>query len=153
MYFKQERRPDKVFGWTIEAVSTRIATFAEFWPFYVSQHRRHGTRVLHFAGTTLGLLWSAAAAGGMGGRFFLVGLVNAYGFAWIGHYFIEKNRPATFTYPLWSLLGDFKMYGLMWRGKMKAEAQRLGLGPTGIGQLGETPLRSESSYGPGCVSE
>ena len=91
---------------------------------------------MHFAGTTLGLLWAAGAAGGMGGRFYLVGLVNAYGFAWIGHYFIEKNRPATFTYPLWSLLGDFRMYGLMWRGKMTAEVECLGLGPTG-----GTPLR------------
>ncbi len=130
----------------MEAMSPRIATFAEFWPFYVSQHRRHGTRVLHFAGTTLGLLWVAAAAAGFGnGRFFLYGLVNAYGFAWIGHFFIEKNRPATFTYPLWSLLGDFRMYGLMWRGRMKAEVGRLGLAPGGAAQPGETPLRSESS--------
>jgi hypothetical protein len=127
-------------------VSNRIGSFAEFWPFYVSQHQRHGTRVMHFAGTTLGLLWFAAAAGGFGnGLFFLYGLVNGYGFAWIGHYFIEKNRPATFTYPLWSLLGDFKMYGLMWRGRMKAEVQRLGLGPASVARLGETPLRSELS--------
>ena len=101
--------------------------------------------MLHFAGTTLGLLWAAAAAGGLGGRFYLVGLVNAYGFAWIGHFFIEKNRPATFTYPLWSLLGDFKMYDLMWRGRMTAEVDRLGSGPGGVVRLGETPLRSGSS--------
>ena len=49
-------------------MSTRIATFAEFWPFYISQHRKHGTRVLHFVGTTLAFLWFAGAVGGMGGR-------------------------------------------------------------------------------------
>jgi hypothetical protein len=53
-------------------------------------------------------------------------LLSGYGVAWIGHYFIEKNRPATFTYPVWSFLGDFKMYGLMWQGKMTAEIERLG---------------------------
>jgi hypothetical protein len=131
-------------------MSGRIGTFAEFWPFYVSQHRRHGTRVMHFAGTTLGLLWFAAAAVGPPGNglFLLYGLVNAYGFAWIGHYFIEKNRPATFTYPLWSLLGDFKMYGLMWRGKMKAEAERLGLVPSGVAkQEASIPLSPREREG------
>jgi len=107
----------------------RIPSFKEFWPFYVSQHRRHGNRVLHFAGTTIGLLFLARAVAS-GGRpvFVLWGLVAAYGLAWIGHFFIEKNRPATFQYPFWSFLGDMKMYGLMWRGRMTAEAERLGYG-------------------------
>lgn len=103
-----------------------IATFAEFWPFYVSQHSRQGTRVLHFLGTTLGLVWLAAAIGFGRPGFVLAGLVSAYGLAWAGHFFIEKNRPATFTYPVWSFLADSKMYGLMWRGAMTAEAERLG---------------------------
>ena len=104
------------------------SSFEEFWPFYVSQHRRRRTRVLHFAGTTLGFLFLAPAI--MTGRtlFVLWGLVAAYGLAWIGHFFIEKNRPATFRYPLWSFLGDMKMYALMWRGGMTAEAERLGYG-------------------------
>ena len=108
--------------------AARIPTFEEFWPFYVGQHRKPGTRFLHFVGTSIGLVLLAAAAAT--GRPFLVlwGLVAAYGFAWIGHYFIEKNRPATFQYPLWSFLGDLKMYGLMWRGRMGAELERLGLG-------------------------
>jgi 2-hydroxy-palmitic acid dioxygenase Mpo1-like protein len=54
-------------------------------------------------------------------------LVLSYGLAWIGHFFIEKNRPATFRYPIWSFLGDLRMYSLMWRGKMAAEVQRLGM--------------------------
>jgi hypothetical protein len=101
-------------------------SFEEFWPFYVSQHRRRGTRALHFAGTTLGFLFLAPAL--VTGRplFVVWGLICAYGLAWTGHFFIEKNRPATFQYPLWSYLGDMKMYALMWRGGMTAEAERLG---------------------------
>lgn len=109
----------------------RIASFALFWPFYVSQHSKAATRALHFLGTTLVLAWLAAALACGRPRFLLYGLVGGYGFAWIGHFFVEKNRPATFTYPVWSFLGDFKMYGLMWRGKMAAELLRLGLGPPG----------------------
>jgi len=118
-------------------VKAAIATFAEFWPFYVSQHRRHGTRVLHFLGTTSGLLWLAAGVAFGRPRFVLFGLVSAYGLAWIGHFFIEKNRPATLTYPIWSFLGDFKMYGLMARGRMTAEIARLGLAPERASQTGE----------------
>ena len=102
-----------------------IASFEEFWPFYVSQHAREGTRALHFAGTTLGLLCLGRAIIAREPALVLWGLVLAYGLAWIGHFFIEKNRPATFQYPLWSFLGDLKMYGLMWRGRMRAEIERL----------------------------
>lgn len=105
--------------------SARIADFEHFWPFYVSQHRRPGTRALHFAGSTIALALIAIFA--VTGRPALLAwaLVAGYGFAWIGHYFIEKNRPATFQYPLWSLAGDMKMYALMWRGRMAVEVDRL----------------------------
>jgi hypothetical protein len=106
----------------------RIRSFEEFWPFYVSQHQRQGTRVLHFAGMTLGFLFLARAVASARPVFLLWGLVAGYGLAWAGHFFIEKNRPATFQYPLWSFVGDMKMYGLMWRGRMTAEAERLGYG-------------------------
>ncbi|MFN2386749.1 MAG: Mpo1-like protein [Thermoanaerobaculia bacterium] len=109
------------------SAAPRIPTFEELWPFYASQHRRSGTRFLHFVGTSLGLVLLVAAAAAGKPFLLLWGLVAAYGFAWIGHYFIEKNRPATFQYPLWSLAGDLKMYGLMWRGRMGAELERLGL--------------------------
>lgn len=109
-------------------MNVRIGSFGAFWPFYVSQHRKAGTQALHFVGTTFALLWFAGAIGLGRGLFVLYGLLCGYGFAWIGHYFIEKNRPATFTYPVWSFLGDFKMYGLMWQGRMTAEVDRLHVG-------------------------
>ena len=97
----------------------------EFWPFYISQHMNRLTRRLHFTGTTLGL---ACLAGGIvsgDSWFFPAGLVLAYGFAWAGHFFVEKNRPATFKYPFLSFRADFRMYALMWRGGMEAEIARL----------------------------
>jgi hypothetical protein len=101
-------------------------SFSEFWPFYLGEHSRPGTRALHFAGTTLALL--LIVAGIVVGRplLFLAALVGAYGFAWIGHFFVERNRPATFEHPWWSLAGDFKMYGLMWRGRLRDELERIG---------------------------
>ena len=94
----------------------RYRTFKQFWPFYVSQHMKPWNRKLHFIGTTLVL---ACLCASVWSKWFLATAPLAgYGFAWIGHFFIEKNRPATFTYPFWSLIGDFKMYWLMWRGKM-----------------------------------
>lgn len=108
-------------------MAAEISTFADFWSFYVGQHRRQGTRVLHFAGTSAGLLCFARAFASGDGAFFLWGLIASYALAWIGHFAIEKNRPATFEHPWWSLLGDLKMYGLMWRGEMTAQVTRLGL--------------------------
>lgn len=95
-----------------------FANFRDFYPYYLSEHADRTCRRLHFAGTTLviaivlaslvtgnaGLLWLAPVAG--------------YGFAWVGHYVFEKNRPATFKYPFYSLLGDFVMYKDMLTGKI-----------------------------------
>ena len=117
-----------------------FATFEQFWPFYVSQHRRRGTRALHFAGTTLGLLCLARAITAPAPVLVIWGLVLSYGLAWIGHFFIEKNRPATFRYPVWSFLGDLKMYGLMWRGKMSAQVDRLSMATTSETLLDRTPF-------------
>jgi hypothetical protein len=105
-------------------MSKRFDTFAEFWPFYVMEHSRSGTRILHFIGTTL--LWICIALMIFSGSawFLLFGVVLAYGFAWTGHFFIEKNRPATFKHPFFSLVGDFKMYALMITGKMGKEIER-----------------------------
>jgi hypothetical protein len=101
------------------------SSFAEFWPFYLGEHSRAGTRALHFAGTTLGV--GLLAAGLVVGRplLFLAAIVCAYGLAWIGHFFVEHNRPATFRHPWWSLAGDFKMYGLMWSGRLGEELARV----------------------------
>jgi hypothetical protein len=101
----------------------RLTTFEEFWPFYVSQHSRASTRALHFAGTTM-VLGSLAAGVLVAPPYALLAFVLGYGPAWIGHFFFEKNRPATFTYPLWSLRGDLRMYGLMLTGRMAPEVDR-----------------------------
>ena len=92
--------------------SPRLTSFEEFWPFYVSQHSRPSTRALHFAGSTMAM-GSLLAAAVVSPWFAPAALVLGYGPAWIGHFFFEKNRPATFTYPLWSLRGDVRMYRLM----------------------------------------
>jgi hypothetical protein len=109
----------------------RFSTLQEFWPFYVSEHSKAGTRALHFLGTTLLLILVVLAITTRTGSYLAAGIIAAYGFAWVGHFLIEKNRPATFRYPFYSLMGDFKMYGLMWRGKMEAELQRIMLSSSG----------------------
>jgi hypothetical protein len=101
----------------------RYGTYEAFWPFYVSQHLNATNRRLHFTGTTFVLL-SVLAALGLHPAWLLVAPFAGYGFAWVGHYFVEKNRPATFTYPLWSLRADFRMYRLMVVGAMGPEIAR-----------------------------
>jgi hypothetical protein len=109
----------------------RLKTFEEFWPFYVSQHSLAGTRALHFGGTMLvlgALVAGVVAAFGGAGLASLWAIpaaaVLGYGPAWVAHFFVEKNRPATFTYPWWSLRGDFRMWRLMLTGKMGPEVDR-----------------------------
>jgi hypothetical protein len=98
----------------------RYGTYEEFWPFYVSQHRDRNCRRLHFVGTSLVL--ACAMTGVLRSAWFFAAMpAVGYGFAWLGHLVFEKNRPATFTYPAWSLRADFRMYRLMWLGKMDAE--------------------------------
>ena len=100
------------------------STYAEFWPFYLREHSRAATRWLHFVGTSLGLC-SAASAAVLGRASLVLGFpVIAYGMAWAGHFGIEKNRPATFKYPLWSLISDFRMLGLMAVGQLGPHLER-----------------------------
>jgi hypothetical protein len=103
----------------------RFVGYREFWSFYVGEHRRPATRWLHFVGTTMFLLCLVLAAILGEPWLLLLGPLLAYGPAWIGHFFIERNRPATFRHPLRSLIADFHMYGLMWLGRMEAEIARL----------------------------
>lgn len=102
----------------------RLATFEEFWPFYLSQHSKSATRWLHFAGTAGAAAIVAAAFVFRRPADATLAPVFAYGLAWFSHFAIEKNRPATFTHPLWSLRGDFRMFALMLRGRMTGEAAR-----------------------------
>jgi hypothetical protein len=101
-----------------------FSTYEEFWPFYVSQHRDPVCRALHFTGTTL--VYACLAGAWLRWPTLLLAPVFGYGFAWAGHFLFEKNRPATFTYPLWSLRADFRMHRLMALGRMKAEIASLG---------------------------
>jgi hypothetical protein len=103
----------------------RITSFGEFWPFYVGEHRNPVCRTLHYFGTSLGLLTLLTALFQSSLWLFPLALVFGYGPAWVGHFFIEHNRPASFRYPLWSLLADFKMLSLAVRGRMSAEVTRL----------------------------
>jgi len=99
-------------------MSKPYATFAEFYPFYLSQHANRTCRRLHVVGSTvvLALLVTALLQGG----WWWAGLpVAGYGFAWVGHFFFEHNKPATFTYPLYSLMGDWVMYWQVLTGKIR----------------------------------
>ena len=102
-------------------------SFAEFWPFYLREHSKPRTRALHYIGTSLVVLIAAATL--LTGRWwwFAALPVAGYFFAWIAHFGVEKNRPATFTYPLWSLAADFRMWALWLTGRIGPELDRAGV--------------------------
>lgn len=106
---------------------TRITTFGEFWPYYLGEHRHPANRKLHALGTTLALATVGLAAATLTPLLVPVALVCGYGPAWVGHFFFEQNRPATFTYPRWSLLADLKMYGCFVSGRLDAELAAHGI--------------------------
>lgn len=97
----------------------RFNSFAEFYPYYLGEHSNPTCRRLHFVGTSLVIALLAYALASANAWLLLAVPVAGYGFAWVGHFFFEKNRPATFTYPLYSLLGDFALYRDMLRGKVR----------------------------------
>jgi len=104
--------------------------FTSFWDFYVSQHMKPGTRNLHWIGSTLGLvclfmLFWMTAIFPLNLLWIPAGFILGYGFAWVSHFFIEKNKPATFLYPAWSFAGDWKMWWLMTTGRMDAHVARV----------------------------
>lgn len=102
----------------------RYATFEAFWPFYVREHARKATRILHFVGTTAAASCALAYAVTRKPGWLLAMPVAGYGPAWVSHFFIEKNRPATFKYPLWSLKADLVMWGKTLAGTMDDEVDR-----------------------------
>ena len=110
-----------------------IKSFEEFWPFYVREHSRGMTRALHFAGTAAGLATVAALAAGGKWKWLPRALVPGYAAAWAGHFLVEKNRPATFKYPLWSFMADQKMFALMLAGRMDEEVERVMQNSSGQG--------------------
>jgi len=107
---------------------TRFATFAEFWPHYLREHARPATRLLHYAGTSLAVALSVYALASRTWWLLLAIPVAAYAFAWGSHFAVERNRPATFTYPLWSLRADFRMWRLWLTGRLGPELRAAGVG-------------------------
>ena len=107
--------------------TNRIETYRDFFPYYLREHRRPTTRALHYFGTSMAVTavvvalviqtwWLAALA-----------LVFGYGPAWVAHFFFEKNRPATFDYPFWSLRGDFHMFFLWITGRLGPRLKDAGI--------------------------
>jgi len=105
-------------------VAAKLTRYSEFWPFYLREHAKRSTRAVHYVGT--GLVFAALVlALATGNYWWLVAMpIAGYGFAWVGHFFIEKNRPATFTYPFWSLISDFRMFGHFISGTMGRELEK-----------------------------
>jgi hypothetical protein len=104
-----------------------IANYNEFWDFYVREHSKPATRVLHFAGTSLGLVLLVYFVASGRWYFFPLFLLVGYAFAWLAHFVVERNRPATFKYPFWSFISDFKMMWYMLTGRMGREVSRVQL--------------------------
>lgn len=96
-----------------------FSSFAEFYPFYLTEHSNLTCRRLHFAGSSLSLLCLLALIVTLNPLWLLVGLLCGYGFAWLGHFGFEKNKPASFKRPWYSFLGDWAMYRDIWLGKVK----------------------------------
>ena len=107
--------------------NNRISNFEEFWPYYVREHSTAGCRALHFIGSALGIVCLAATFITGNVWFIPLGIVLGYGFAWIGHFAIERNRPATFRHPVWSFAADWRMWWLWIGGRIGAELRKAGV--------------------------
>ena len=105
----------------------RYQTFEEFWPYYLNEHRLPLTRAFHFVGTAAMMTVLVGAVIAHRYEFWLLVPLFGYGPAWFSHFVIEKNRPATFTYPSWSLRADLRMFSLTAIGRLEPELQRAGV--------------------------
>jgi hypothetical protein len=96
----------------------RFNTFAEFYPFYLSEHANRACRRLHVAGTSVALALVVVVLATQNWWLLLVALVQGYGFAWVGHFFFEHNKPATFKHPVFSFMGDWRLWWEIVTGKL-----------------------------------
>ncbi len=102
----------------------KINSFKDFYPFYLKQHSNKTCRLLHVIGTTFVFALAITAMYHNNHKLWILVPIAGYFFAWVGHYFFEKNKPATFKYPFWSLLSDFKMYFEILSGKTSLDASK-----------------------------
>jgi hypothetical protein len=106
----------------------RIASYAEFWRYYLREHAKPATRAWHYLGTSLTLLCFVATAALRQPWLLIAAVILGYAPAWLGHFTSEHNRPATFRYPLWSLISDFRMFAAWLGGRLPRELERAGIG-------------------------
>ena len=102
------------------AEDRKFHSYDEFFTFYLQQHSDPRNRILHAIGTTLGIAVVVAAFTSGHPWYALLFFPIGYGFAWTGHFVLEKNKPATFGHPFWSFISDFRMLGLMFTGRLAA---------------------------------
>ena len=98
---------------------SKFQSFAEFYPFYLGEHQDRVCRRLHFAGSALVVILLIVFFLTLDWRMIILLPVAGYGFAWAGHFFFEKNQPATFKYPFYSLAGDWVMFKDILTGKLR----------------------------------
>ena len=106
-----------------------ITSYDEFWPFYLGEHSKPATRAFHYAGTLALVCVAIYAVLSENWWVLILTLPALYACAWFSHYFIEHNKPATFTYPGWSLISDFKMFSLAVTGRIGAELEKYQIQP------------------------
>jgi hypothetical protein len=130
---------------------TEFKTFEDFWPYYLREHGRPETKTMHMLGTTIGAMGIASWLATRRSKYLAAAMIGSYGSAWLGHFVFEKNTPATFKYPLWSLQADLLMYRLWLTGDLDAEVDRVTRGKKRLGR----PHKSRSEVrksGPRAVA-
>jgi hypothetical protein len=105
----------------------RITTYRAFWPYYLNEHAKPQTRLGHIAGTTVATVLLVFAVLNRDPWLLLAAIVSGYGPAWFTHLMIEKNRPVTFKYPVWSLISDFRLCAYWFSGGLWRELQKAGI--------------------------
>lgn len=105
-----------------------ITTYSAFWPYYLREHSQASTRAWHYFGTTIAIIILISVILTRNWRLLPLAFLSGYFFAWMSHGLIEKNKPATFTYPIWSLFSDFKMLFCLLTGQMRKELEKAGIG-------------------------